>query len=240
MSILGLDAVTAIQRLVGSVPAISSIRVFKYEPPPAAQLRVERTEAEKQLFNKALDLRKIYQLPFWDSLLVSCFSSEEVPHSILIAARLHVSHRASDIEVPRADVLDGVLQRFVAELKPETSLAVVSAVQTQKGTTEHIPLVDFHIPCSDVNQNIVSSILSWLLPDGYILLRSGRSYHAWGTKTLPDSDYPAFLAKAMLYSPIIDRAYLAHQLIEGRSALRISSGYPDKPAPSVISSSILR
>jgi hypothetical protein len=234
MSILGFDAMRAVQELVRSIPAISAVRVFKYQPPPAAQLRIERNDVENRLFEKALRLRENYQLPFWDSLLLSCFSCDQVPYSILNAAQLHVSHRSSEMEVQRSNVLDGALHRLAADLERDSSLAIVSEACTINGMNEHIPLLDFHIPHSETNQNIVITILNSLLPSGFILLRSGRSYHAWGTKTITSKDYTVFLARAMLYSPIIDRAYLAHQLIENRSALRISEGYPDKPIPSVI------
>lgn len=224
----------AVQELVRSMPAIAAVRVFKYQPPPAAQLRIERSEVENFLFEKALELRRELQLPFWDSLLLSCFSCTEVPQSILDAAQLHISHRSSETEVERGSVLDGTLYKLAADRERDSSLALVSEVRTINGKNEHIPLLDFHIPHSEVNQKIVTSILHRLLPSGFILLRSGRSYHAWGTKTITLDDYPTFLARAMLYSPIIDRAYLAHQLIESRSALRISEGYPEKPIPSVI------
>jgi hypothetical protein len=222
MSILGFDAMRAVQELVRSMPAISTVRVFKYQPPPAAQLRIERTEVENLLFEKALALRKAHQLPFWDSLLLSCFSCNEVPQSILDAAQLHISHRSSETEVERSNILDGTLRKLAADRERDSSLALISEVRTINGTSEHIPLLDFHIPHSEVNQNIVTAILNSLLPSGFILLRSGRSYHAWGTKTIELSDYATFLARAMLYSPIIDRAYLAHPLIENRSAWRIS------------------
>src|SRR5207249_9659675 len=99
-----------------SIGDISAIRVFEYRPPPAAQLRVDRTEVETQLIKKALQLRQEYQLPFWDSLLLSCFSCDEVPHSILNSARFHVSHRDSEREVQRSGILQGALQNLAEGL----------------------------------------------------------------------------------------------------------------------------
>jgi hypothetical protein len=43
-----------------------------------------------------------------------------------------------------------------------------------------------------------------------------------------------FLARALMYSPIIDRAYIAHQLLEKRCSLRISGKENKSSLPKVI------
>jgi hypothetical protein len=43
-----------------------------------------------------------------------------------------------------------------------------------------------------------------------------------------------FLGRALLFAPIVDRAYLAHQLLERRCALRISAVGDEKPVPRVV------
>jgi hypothetical protein len=52
-----------------------------------------------------------------------------------------------------------------------------------------------------------------------------------GWDLLPDESLVRFLGKVLLFAPIVDRAWVAHQLIEGACALRISSraGYGGPP-----------
>ena len=232
--IIGLDAIAAFPLLIQTIPEISAVKVFDYQAPPLAQARLGQTLGESHLLEKALTIRNNYKMPFWDALLVSCFSAEETPISILEAARFHASHRSLEKEITRNEIINGKLNGLVGATASNSWLALVSEIRKADASSAHLPLIDFHIPCSSQNQKTVLYILRWLLPDGFILLTSGRSYHAWGCKIIEPPQMMDFLARSLLYCPIVDRAYIAHQLIEGRSALRISACGVDKPAPRVI------
>ena len=68
---------------------------------------------------------------------------------------------------------------------------------------------------------VVSSLK--LLKQPGALLSSGKSYHFYGANLLTDEDLRIFLGRALLFAPITDKTWIAHQLIEGSCALRISS-----------------
>jgi hypothetical protein len=113
-------------------------------------------------------------------------------------------------------------------------LELTSEVICDSGATEHIPLLDFHCPISSSNRNLVAEVAKRLLPGGAIILESGDSYHVYGRKTVSSAALTCLLAKSLLFSPIVDRAYIAHQLIEGRCALRISAGGQKRLVPTVV------
>ncbi len=69
---------------------------------------------------------------------------------------------------------------------------------------------------------------------GGFLLQSGESYHFYGKGLLDDRALVRFLGQALLLAPVIDRAWIAHQLIEGASALRISKKPSGSGEPVVV------
>lgn len=60
------------------------------------------------------------------------------------------------------------------------------------------------------------------------MLETDRSYHFYGAELQTVSEQTAFLARALFYSPIVDRAWIAHQLIDKRSNLRIAPLLPNR------------
>ena len=81
---------------------------------------------------------------------------------------------------------------------------------------------------------IVSSIAQRLLNDQYAVLETSRSYHVIGTHLLNEEEVSRFLSKAILFSPITDHAYIAHQLLEAESALRITGRDEQGDVPSLV------
>jgi hypothetical protein len=155
---------------------------------------------------------------------------------LLDAALMHVSFRGHEISMAWAEAISGGLERACAEF-PTTlgaSLALLSEVVCRDGSLRHLPMVDFHAFKSARNQRIVEAVSERLFPQGAILLDSGESYHAYGNRLMSKCEFREFLGKAMLCVPIVDRAYLAHQLIEGRCALRLTSGGGKSHVPTVV------
>jgi hypothetical protein len=66
------------------------------------------------------------------------------------------------------------------------------------------------------------------------LVETDKSYHFYGTKLLEEKELVEFLGRALLFAPIVDRAWISHQLIELCCALRISSRQPDGKPLAVI------
>lgn len=83
------------------------------------------------------------------------------------------------------------------------------------------PMLDFHIPISDINLNIVENICNLLeLKSGYIL-NSGESYHFISSTIVTWEDLYLTLSKALRFCPILDRTWISHQLEEKSCSLRV-------------------
>ena len=96
-----------------------------------------------------------------------------------------------------------------------------SQVFLTDGTLAHLPLMDFNICVSEDGLTKVSEILTLLgVRQGY-LMDSGSSYHFIGSEPMTTDEHLAFLHRALLFTPIIDGRWIAHQLINGNSNLRI-------------------
>ena len=81
--------------------------------------------------------------------------------------------------------------------------------------------MDFNICVSEDGLTKVNKILTLLgVKQGY-LMDSGSSYHFIGSEPMPVDEYHAFLYKSLLFAPITDGRWIAHQLINGNSNLRI-------------------
>ena len=102
------------------------------------------------------------------------------------------------------------------------------------GKISHLPLIDFHCPASAENARLALAVGRRIIDGSFLLLLSGKSYHAVGLKPILSDELVCFLSKALLFSPIVDRGYIAHQLIERRCALRISKGGHANVIPTVI------
>ena len=172
-------------------------------------------EKEERHFKSSMKLRNQYHMPFWDSVMLCTFDNLNFSSDILQAALLH--NKATAIKYISADCLD-VFQELVNQ---EKRLAVSSLVILQDGQKAHIPMFDFHIPVSTSNFKVVQTVCLLLgLKHGFIL-NSGESYHYIGKEAVAWDELYILLAKALLYSPIIDKAWISHQLQERSCSLRI-------------------
>ncbi len=155
---------------------------------------------------------------------------------LLDAAMMHVSLRGHERALSMTAVNAGALEHMCSEFRAEgeSNLTLLSELTRCDGSTGHLPMIDFHAFKSPANQRLVEAVAEKLFPDGSILMDSGESYHAYGTRVLSPEDFRRFLGTAMLFVPIIDRAYVAHQLIEGRCALRLTTGGGKSQVPVVV------
>ena len=101
-------------------------------------------------------------------------------------------------------------------------LVVSSDVKLLSRERAHIPMVDFRCPATGKNRELAIRACSLIDQAGGYLLESGHSYHFYGKSLLKPDEFLAFLGRILLLSPIVDRAWIAHQLIEGACGLRIS------------------
>lgn len=91
-----------------------------------------------------------------------------------------------------------------------------------------LPLLDFHCPETSENDTLVQQVCKELFQNAALVFSSGESYHALGLHSMDDPTFQKFLARSLLFAPIVDARYVAHQLIEGACALRLSAS-PVKP-----------
>ena len=166
--------------------------------------------------------------------MLSMFKSETVPKDILREATFHQSsvtnsYRAS----PHEGALHDITERLDG-LSADRMLVFSSKVQLKDGTIKHIPMMDFHCPVSAYSADIVQFVASQFnVGDGF-LVETDKSYHFYGSELLDQKALVEFLARALLFTPIVDRAWISHQLIELCCALRISSRQPARKPLAVI------
>ena len=128
------------------------------------------------------------------------------------------------------------LEAATAGLRPGRILALRSlCVGGSAAPDRHLQMLDFRLPVNDASERIVEATVRAMGLHGW-LLSSGRSYHFLGSRTLASpEELMAFLGRALLFAPIVDGRWVAHQMIEGQCALRVSSGNPEQIVPALVS-----
>lgn len=227
----GMSTADVLMLLVSENPSISAIYTFKYKHPSLLQQRLELTSEEKIIIDKAIALRKSSQLPFWEALMLSCFDEKADYSRLLEEATFHQTHNDSLIRITREDVLTGRLDKMINSLPPGHHLSFSSNIEFEKAGMKLLPLLDFHCPETTLNDQLVSEVCHQLYRHVVIVFSSGESYHALGLESLDNDGFRDFLTRSLLFSPIVDARYVAHQLLEGRCALRLSdsANKPERP-----------
>lgn len=204
-------------------PDISFFYFYPLSKQALLQDRIKLGEREMEQYEKALSIRNEYRLPFWDSIMLTMFGNEKFSSSIFDAALLH--HNNSKLLKLSND------SHLYSNLKKlqEENYGWNSVIELSNGVKMHLPLLDFHIPYSHINTEIVKQTLLRLqLGSGY-LMHSGESYHYIHNYYLTDKDLMQLLIKSLFFSPIIDRLWVAHQLLNGSATLRIGKKHGISP-----------
>jgi len=230
---LGKQASEAFAELICVHQSISKVKICYYEAPPSLQKRVKMSRLEEELVNAALKIRKEVGMPFWEALFAACLKAGRFTNPLLDAALLHQGP-GSKKQILRADVLAGKLTEIANKKSEGKAVGFLSEVKLKSGELLHFVFLDFHCEVSGENTKLVSAICSRLLSGGFLLLDSGDSYHAWGTQLVSSSERVKLLSRSLFFMPIIDGIYIAHQLIQDASSIRISVGGQRNCAPQVI------
>ena len=117
---------------------------------------------------------------------------------------------------------------MLSDLAEGEVLALCSKVKLRDGSSGHIPMMDFR--CKPGAPNLEGTVVALREAhdgDGAIL-NSGRSYHFYGFSVLDGEAWLRFLARSLLLAPFTDARYIAHRLLDGLCALRISAS-KEKP-----------
>ena len=217
MPTLTPNVLDIIEELLAQCPGIQSIRVTEFPSQGSLQDKLKFTDAEAKQVRRALAIRELIDLPFWDALHLTSFSNEHFSSRFLRQAKSHNQHPSPQTLRASRAALEGYL-----ETKAGRNVALCSRVNLSTGEERHIPLLDFHCPNNRANAKLAASVVQELEVSGY-LLESGDSYHFYGNKLLRHDEFIRFLGLALQYAPIVDRAWIAHQLRELMAALRITS-----------------
>lgn len=223
----------AVLKIVDRNPEIMAIHLFT----PAMSLPIQAdsrlTTSEQDLVQAALDLRQNTKLPFWDCLLQKISNSDVDTPTLFSRAIHHNSQRETIERVERAQLSEERLRSGIAAVPPTQMLALSSRVSCIGDVERHIPLIDFHCNVSAANDKRVREVVKSLGLRGYIA-HSGQSYHFLGVHVVDHTAMLTILARALLFAPIVDRAWIAHQILEEACGLRLSPGKTYTECPIVI------
>lgn len=218
-----MNTLDVIEEIITSNANIKSVTFHEFPKQKLLQNQIEFSDIEERQFEEAMKIRNTYNLPFWDSMMLTYFNKEKTSNNILKCALRHNSHSK---EIKSRDI-DSIKSRIIDN--PDENIAFNSKVTLLNGDVKHLPLLDFHIPVNENNQKQVEKILELLdLKSGYIMI-SGESYHYIGNQLMDESSLFIFLSKALLFSPIIDKSWIAHQLLEHSCSLRVTLKHNIEP-----------
>lgn len=204
---------------------IASVRIVKFNKSQYVQDNPDINTADLSIVSEAINIKGQYDIPFWDAVNIANCNSPLYSCDLIKLADHHNVSQYRDMGK------EDFLPLFSSDTdNPNTGIN--SRVTLSSGETRHIPMMDFHIGHSANSLDIIKSVCGQLnQKEGYII-DSGASYHYLGTKLMDEEAFISFLAHSLLFSPIVDNRWIAHQLIERSATLRI--GRKNNILPKVI------
>lgn len=179
--------------------------------------------------------------PFWDALFRQLPGrSPDVQADVVMQAKYHHTMAkvatSSRISLQDQAHIAAALTAETRNLRAGQILALSSRLVSDGGDEWHIPMLDYRVPVSPDNEVLILAQLHALGEAGW-LLHSGRSYHFIGQGLLAGPEgLMRFLGRALLFAPIVDGRWIAHQLVEGACSLRLTSGDERQPPPHLVRS----
>ena len=204
---------------------ILEIRFFKYELNNLLQDRLEIIgKNEAQIIDKAIEEKNTHNVGFWEALFRVSAKNLDLSYE-LITQGLHHNINKDYLTFTR-DNFDSCSQLL------KDNFAINSFVKMKDGTEKHILMLDFDIQSKKENVILIQTVLRAMNLSGYIL-ESGNSYHFISNNLVNEVQLINILAKFILLSPISDKSWASHQIIERSCSLRI--GRKNGAHPRVIS-----
>lgn len=229
-----LDSFDVVERLISGQEKLSHFHILDVSTPPFLQERVPSQLLSASAVQDAIELKRRYGHSFWDAYLTTLqWEDSSRSEEVFRAALLHdkASSRLCRLKADEASLL----RQMDLQRGPGQMLALSSLVELRGREMRHIPMLDFRCEASDQSLPLVSSAVRALTGSGQgLLLASGKSYHYYGCGLLTSQELIQFLARASLLGPIIDRRWIAHQILEGACALRIGRGHDYPCVPFVV------
>lgn len=161
---------------------------------------------------------------FWEGLMAL---SPELPPdqqaALMAAATKHGESQVSRTRLPVSEFLVSLRRGAFDGLSPRETTSLSSRVSlSDPQDTGHLVQLDLALPAEIANDSLAFEVISSLNLRG-VLFDSGRSYHFFGAQLVTYEMWVAKLATAQLLAPLVDRRWASHSLIDGESALRIST-----------------
>lgn len=225
------DAISVICKIVLDHPEIDRVRLVVTPRAPRAQTRLSDHPEVTPLLERGAELRAIEGMPFWDTVLLAAERSEHgLPEPLASAASYHQTVLVyPHLDHPAQGDLERWMRTVADGAKQDEIISFSSKVILRDGSEAHVPMLDFSARTE--NSGSLSSartIVKELGVPGF-LLDSGRSFHFYGSRLVSDTQLPGFLGAALLFAPLVDGRWVAHQLIGSACALRISLGRDGRP-----------
>jgi hypothetical protein len=221
-----LDVVRELLRKNSDIVAISTRRVHQA---PLFQERLPNGVGTN-VISKALEIRKSTGLSFMDGLNLALIQLG-VDDEAIVANIAFQNANEERTWTPSEAILSNGFDRTPSD-SPLAMHVLSSAVRLSDGSIKHLALMDFHIPASPVAQRLVRNVCRHLGRGGW-LLESGRSYHYYDESILSVQNMYSFLGRGLMFAPITDRGWIAHQIVDGECCLRTSS-HPSKIGTPVV------
>lgn len=194
----------------------NGIALFKYVKFPSLVMMQDSVKCSSEfqdIINHALEIRKTLNLPFWESMNI-CISDNHMLEDDILPLVDHHNYLGNSEWVSSS--------RIKEIINSDDNIGIMSTVKLVDGTECHIPMLDFHIPVSDRAVMTVEKVCRCLGFEHGAIIDSGASYHFIGYNLLTNIQLHQKLHHALLYGPITDARWIAHQLIEGTCTLRIT------------------
>lgn len=164
--------------------------------------------------------------PFWDVLLRLAARKGELTDDLLARASRPHPCKMDLISIPASEIRSGALRRLVDEAAKEEVFVIASKVSLLSNQMMHFPMMDLRCEVGSIPLCSVEKLANWLLPRGYSLFASGRSYHLVGSELMSESALSNFLIRSLYAGDLVDRKYISHHLERGFCTLRIFSSGP--------------
>lgn len=214
-----MDSIDVLKDILNKNTIIESLSFYEFGTYELIQNRINLINPLDRVFSNALKMRDLYKMPFWDSFNVNLFEQEIVDFEFL--KEINFQNK------PLKNIIYN-REKFLNSAIDFQNYTGVSSLLNGNSSNLHIPLLDFHIPPSVANQQMCLKILMHLNLKGY-LLDSGKSYHFIGNELVDFESLQIILFNSLLFSPIIDKSWIAHQLIQKYCCLRVSQKYGRLP-----------
>jgi hypothetical protein len=213
-----LGPIDVIRAIAQRNPSLGEYSTRRISPAPMFQQRIPEGR-HQDLVARALELKAQTGLSFMDAVNVALMQGAPFDDAVLQGVLFQ--NREDSIMWHSIDAPPPVL------LSNESAMtALTSKVRLRSGEVRHLAMMDFHVPATNAALPLVIEIGTLIGGQGWIL-ESGRSYHYYSARIMSFAEMCEFLGMALLFAPVTDRAWIAHQLVDGVCCLRVA-GHPTK------------